>query len=208
MSGDRYSQAIKEAYASCPSNEVQLDTLELIHPAFLDDLGSPTAIRVVRNYADTQTWLNLDAAAVQPVLDALPPDQLELVGLVARLEDSAPLDAGSLVSWTALAFELDRPPVDETPVPEITVKLDNVSREISRYLTDAATSNDYVTCRYRPYLMSTALDGPEMDPPLVFVLTEIQVSTVISAKGRLEDAAARNFPNENYTTAKFPGLIR
>ena len=49
-------EAIREAYASCPSDRVVLHTVELRHPAFVDDNGNPTAVRVVRNYEDEVTW--------------------------------------------------------------------------------------------------------------------------------------------------------
>ena len=43
------SQALREAYASAPSDVVILHTLELRHPAFVDDDGQSIAIRVVRD---------------------------------------------------------------------------------------------------------------------------------------------------------------
>ena len=39
------------AYAAAPSDVVILHTLELRYPAFKDDDGNPTAIRVVRDHA-------------------------------------------------------------------------------------------------------------------------------------------------------------
>ncbi len=52
--------------------------------------GNPTAIRVVRDHAD----------------------------LTARLEASAPLDAGAMVTFIALAFDLSLPPIDTArPTP-------------------------------------------------------------------------------------------
>ena len=109
-------QAIREAYASAPTDTVILHTLELRHPAFADDDGRPTAIRVVRDDVD----------------------------LNARLEATAPLDAAEMVRFVALAFELELPPVDSAPVPEISVTLDNVSREIVRHLDAAATSRNTI----------------------------------------------------------------
>ena len=103
-------QAIREAYASAPADTVILHTLELRHPAFVDDDGRPTAVRVVRDHVD----------------------------LTARLEAGAPLDGGETVRFVALSFDLELPPVDTAPVPEIAVTLDNVSREIVRHLDAAA----------------------------------------------------------------------
>lgn len=50
------------------------------------------------------------------------------------------------------------------PVPEITVTLDNVSREIVRHLDAAAESQSVIEVTYRPYL-STDLEGPQMGRP-------------------------------------------
>ena len=49
MTDTTLSQALKEAYASAPSEVILLHTLELRHPSFVDDNGNPTAIRVVRD---------------------------------------------------------------------------------------------------------------------------------------------------------------
>ena len=173
-------QAIREAYASAPADTVILHTLELRHPAFVDDDGVPTAIRVVRDHAD----------------------------LNARLETDAPLDAGQRVRFVALAFDLELPPVDTAPVPEISVTLDNVSREIVRHLDAAATSLERIEVTYRPYL-STDLEGPQMDPPITLTLTEVEVDVFrATGRARMLDIGNRAFPAETYTAKRFPGLTR
>ena len=172
-------QAIREAYASAPADTVILHTLELRHPAFDDD-GRPTAVRVVRDHAD----------------------------LTARLEADAPLDAGETVRFVALAFDLELPPVDSAPVPEIAVTLDNVSREIVRHLDAAATSLERIEVTYRPYL-STDLEGPQMDPPITLTLTEVEVDVFRAAgRARMLDIGNKAFPAETYTAKRFPGLTR
>lgn len=174
------SEAIKEAYASAPSEQIILHTLELRHPAFVDDAGQITAIRVVRDYQD----------------------------LTARLEAGAPLDAGQMVSFVAMGFELDLPPVDTAPVPEITVTLDNVSREIVRHLDAAAESQSVIEVTYRPYL-STDLNGPQMDPPIHLVLTEVEADVMrVTGRARMLDVGNKAFPGVTYTAKTFPGLTR
>ena len=84
MSDNTLSEALKEAYASAPSNVVILHTLELRHPAFKDENGNSTAIRVVRDN----------------------------VNHTCRLEDNAPLDGGKEVEFVDLAFDLQLPPVE------------------------------------------------------------------------------------------------
>lgn len=174
------SAAIREAYASAPADVVILHTLELRHPAFRDDDGNPTAIRVVRDHAD----------------------------LWARLEPGAPVDGGAIVRFVAMAFELELPPVDTAPVPEIAVTLDNVGREIVRHLDEAAISQDRIEVTYRPYL-STDLEGPQMDPPVTLVLTEVDVDALkVTGRARMLDIGNKAFPAETYTAKRFPGLAR
>jgi len=174
------SAAIREAYAAAPSDVVILHTLELRHPSFEDDAGNPTAIRVVRDHQD----------------------------LTARLEASASLDGAVMVTFVALAFDLSLPPIDIAPVPEITVTLDNVSREIARHLDAAAVSQDKIEITYRPYL-STDLEGPQMDPPITLVLTEVEANALqVTGRARMLDIGNKTFPNETYTAKRFPGLTR
>lgn len=208
MTDDRWTVAAKEALAVAPSDEVVLETLELIHPAFVDDEGAQTAIRVVRGYAHTATWLELAPAAVQPVLDALSAEARAEVGLVARLEDAAPLDGGDYVAWTALAFDLDLPMIDRHRLPEIDVKLDNVGRTLIRHLDAASQSQEHIEVRYRPYL-STDISGPQMDPPLQVELFEVEVDVLqVQGRARIFDFGSRRFPDALYTARDYPGLAR
>lgn len=177
---ENISEALKEAYASAPSNVVLLHTLELRHPAFADDSGQPTAIRVVRDHVDH----------------------------ICTLEDSASLNAGQAVLFTAMAFDLELPPVDTSPTPEITVTLDNVSTELISYLDKAVETQDMIEMTYRPYL-SDDTSVPQMDPPVTLMITEITVDCYkITATARMMDIGNRSFPSENYTVKNYPGLSR
>lgn len=57
MANDTLSQALKEAYASAPSNEVVFDTIEMQHPAFVDGIGNPDSIWVVNDNVDLTATL-------------------------------------------------------------------------------------------------------------------------------------------------------
>jgi len=201
------SAALAEAYASAPADVVVLHTLELWHPSFVEN-GVARPIRVVRNYEDTATWLSLGGAEVQAVLDGLDEEARRNVGLVARLETGAPRDAGLLVPFVALGFELELPPVDTIPVPEIVVTIDNVGGEIIKHLDAAAVSLERIEVTYRPYL-SIDINGPQMDPPLTMTLNEIEVDVFrISGRARVLDIGNKAFPSEIYTIKKYPGLRR
>jgi hypothetical protein len=165
MPNTALSEAIKEAYASAPSDQVILHTLELRHPAFVDDAGQTVAIRVVRDTGD----------------------------LWARLESQAPLQANERVQFVAMGFELDLPPVD---------------REIVRHLDAAAESQSVIEVTYRPYL-STDLEGPQMDPPIHLVLTEVEADIFrVTGRARMLDVGNKAFPGISYTAKTFPGLTR
>ena len=180
MTDNTLSEALKEAYASAPSETVLLHTLELRHPAFIDDNGNQTAIRIVR---DNKNY-------------------------TCRLEDTAPLDPGEEVEFQALAFDLELPPVEAIPVPEITLSIDNVSTEIIKYLDRAVETQDMIEMTYRPYLTND-LSTPQMDPPITLVITEVTADiSKISATARMMDIGNKSFPAENYTVKKYPGLSR
>lgn len=180
MTDSTLSEALKEAYASAPSDVILLHTLELRHPSFVNEDGRPTAIRVVRDN----------------------------VNHICTLEDSAPFDAGKEVEFIAMGFDLELPPVEAIPVPEITLTLDNVSTEIIQYLDRAIETQDMIEMTYRPYL-SNDLSCPQMNPPITLVITEITADiSKISATARMMDIGNKSFPAENYTVKKYPGLSR
>ena len=202
MPDTNLSDALKEAYASAPADVIILDTLEIRHPTF------DQPIRVVRNYADQETWLTLGGASVQAVLDGLTVEEQDRVGLVARLEVGAPEDGGVMVPFYAMAFNLELPPVDTMPVPEISVSIDNVGQEISDALDLAVESQDDVQITYRPYL-SNDIEGPDMDPPLTMTLFEADATPLhASGRARMLDIGNKAFPAVYYTALKYPGLAR
>ena len=180
MPNDALSQALKEAYASAPSGCVILHTLELRHPSFVNEEGQLIAIRVVRDNQD----------------------------LTAKLEPTAPLNPGERVTFIAMGFDLELPPINTAPVPEITITLDNVSREIVKHLEAAATSQSKIEITYRPYL-SDDLEGPQLDPPFTLVLTEVSATaTCVTGRARMLDVGNKAFPGETYSAKRFPGLTR
>lgn len=173
-------QAIKEAYASAPVDEVIVSTLELIHPSFVDDQGNPTAARVANSYQD----------------------------YTFGLEATAPRNAGEMVLFQRCAFSLTLPQWSEGAAPELQLKIDNVSREITRYLEQAIVQLTPILVIYRPYLASDPT-LPQMDPPFIFSLSKVQVDTFqITGTANTNDVHNWPFPNEKYDPARFPGLVR
>jgi len=174
--------ALAEAYASCPDDVVILHTLELRHPAFIDADGNPAPIRVVRNHEDLLAYL--EAGAVVPAIPT-----------------------GSAVNFVAFAFDFTLPNIEEGPNPELVIKMDNVSQDIVKSIELTIGNPVKIEVTYRPYLSNAPLDGPQMNPPMTFVIKTIIVDAfTVTASCGFADLINRKFPFDEYTVARFPGL--
>jgi hypothetical protein len=176
--GVAYSQALAEAYASAPENEIVLDTLELRHSLFVD-AGEPFAIRIVNDHSE----------------------------LTATLEDDTPLNGGEEVLFRPVHFTITRPSEsEEGQSPEAEVTISNVSQYIVPYLDRLVGSRELMTATWRPYLASD-LTGPHMNPPLTLTVRNIDsdMMTVVLRLG-LGELTNRRFPAIEYTALKFPGM--
>lgn len=168
------SEALKEAYASAPSNVVIVETLEMRHAAF-----------------------------TEPVRVVLAHEPMEL-----RLESTAPIDAGAVVSFVPFAFELTLPEIIDSGIPEMGIQIDNVSQEIIKNIELAMPSPEKLEITYRAYLSNDLLGGPQNDPPLTLNITQIEADAMsIRAKASIADFINKKFPGINYTDERFPGLM-
>lgn len=175
-----WDQAMKEAYASSPVDEVALNTLELRHPNFKDDQGNTVAVRVVEGYEDATLGLEVDA----------------------------PLDGGKMVLFKACRFTLTLPRMEENSIPDLRITISNVSREITKYLEQASQVLEPIAVTFRPYLAS-APDAPQMDPPLHMTLKKVQVDIFqVTGTASLEDVHNWAFPFRKYMPDEWPGLKR
>lgn len=173
MTDPTLSQAIKEAYASAPTNSVILHTLEFRHPSFT------TPLRVVNDHAD----------------------------LSACLESDAPVNAGQYVTFSRYAFSFSMPEVGVSGLPEITVSIDLVSRDILGYLDSAAQSSENIQLTYRPYL-SNDLSAPQMTPPITLTVIGVECDVFQArCKASYGDFVNRRWPFQVYDTDRFPGLV-
>lgn len=178
--GITYSEALAAAYATAPEDEVVLDTLEFLHPTFLDENGDPVAVRVVNDHSP----------------------------LTATLEADAPLNGGEVVEFKNCYFQFSRPAETESStLPEVEVKIDNAARVLIPYLDLAKESRVPITLIWRPYLTSD-LSGPHMNPPLSLTLRSVGGDmNSLTGRAGFTDLANRRFPSSDYTAKKFPGLV-
>lgn len=179
--GLSYSQAIAEAYASAPEDVVIMDTLEFRHPTFIDpDTLEVIALRVVNDHE----------------------------ALDATLEDTAPMDAGEVVTFQPVRFGFRRPAESESgSTQEVEITVSNVSKTMMPYLDRAKETRIPIEVTYRPYL-SDDTSGPHMNPPMTLTLRNVTTNmSDVSARAGFGDLTNRRWPRVDYTPARFPGLV-
>lgn len=127
---------------------------------------------------------------------------------VGTLEATAPINPGEAVTFTAFAFEFIPPDVETTgALPEVTIAIDNVSREIMGYMDLAANSPDLIEVTYRPYI-STDPTEPQMNPPLTLTIRTVEADVMrITARASFGDFINKAFPTMLYDATRFPALI-
>lgn len=132
----------------------------------------------------------------------------EPIYVVRDFQDlNANLEDGTPVTFLRFAFNLVKPEVSATGVPQCTVEIDNVSRDILANVQLAMGSTSLITMTYREYI-STDLTGPQNDPPMTMVLSNITADVFkVRATASFGDLNNKRFPNEEYTAERFPGLV-
>ncbi|MCW2315318.1 hypothetical protein M2322_000852 [Rhodoblastus acidophilus] len=113
--------------ACAPANLVAKEALEFIHPAFIDTNGNQISVRALN---DTQ-----DRAIT--------------------LEATAPLNAGQSVIFSAIPFVFGWPGQAEGQASSLTIRIDNIGREMMPYLDAAAVTQDPLICVVRLVTINT-----------------------------------------------------
>jgi hypothetical protein len=179
--GLQYSEALAEAYVHAPADDPVLVTLELHHPDFRDEAGDPTAARVVNDW--------------QPLL--------------ATLEADAPLNAGEEVSFAGIPFTFVRPAETDSGAPSaITIVIDNLNAQITRYILQAQESEEPLLVILRTYLPSDTSAPHELPVVKLYVASPVTIDP--GSQARLQcsfgDLTNRKFPRLEYTRETHPTL--
>lgn len=173
------SDALAEAYATAPADELVYHTLELRHPAFVDATGRRDSVWLV---ADNQD-------------------------LLASVESGAPVRGGLLTRFVAFPFSFSLAPIEAGSLPEIQLVVSSVNRLMVEQLDLAVAAGEEIVAVYRPYLDSDKT-APQMIPAPSFVLSDVKVTVMrVSARARTSVDLRGAFPRRLYTAALFPGLI-
>ena len=157
------SQAIQEAYAAAPTDEIVYHTLEFNHPLF------PGPVRVVQGFDE--------------ITAGTPPEV-----------------------WQAVPFDLKLPTLTNTGPPQLSITLDNVSRDLMRAIDVATESGEQVTVTYRAFLKSN-LGQAQNNPPMVLSIVTINATpTTITATASLSNFTNKRWPRLIYRDEDYPGL--
>ncbi len=173
------NDALAEAAALAPTEEIIRSTIEIRHPDFVDEAGEADSLWLI---ADTE-------------------------GMSAPIEDDAPVKAGQWVNYIPLGFTFSLPQIEPGATPEIEIMVDGVNRAIIEYLDLAMESGQPLVVAYRPYLDTAIEDGPQMDPVPTFEVVDISVGlTSVTMKARTGIDLRGAFPVRIYGITEFPGL--
>lgn len=127
--------------------------------------------------------------------------------LTARIESGAARNAGALVTFVGYPFDVVPPDQTSVGLPQATLIIDNVSREISAQIDLAVVSDTPIVMIYRSYIEADLNLGPENDPPLQMEITAVSTTPYqITATCGFPDLLNKRFPGQDYTLATFPGL--
>ena len=190
---DELAQAIKEAYASAPTDVVVLETLEIWHSTFAANKGGPGhPVRVVR----------------YPVVGQSPAE------FRLPIEETAEHDPGEVVTFYGIPFEISVPEKSQDTPGQFTIALGGAGTLLEPYLEKAAVSGGVISATVRTYVKGAGThsgepidgDGPrdvwggiQLASPYVDNKGNIQV------KGSLLNWLNRKF-GRLYTPNRYPAL--
>ena len=127
--------------------------------------------------------------------------------LTARLESTAPSNPNTYVLFTGFAFDFTKPEISTSGVPQMSIVIDNVSREIVANIELALTSTDLVKATYREYI-STDLSVPQNNPPVHMDIMSVSATLFqVTAVAGFPNLMNRKFPTKEYSIEEFPALV-
>ena len=178
--------ALEQAYASADINKLPLQTIELLHPTFVDHAGDKDAIRYVSSQNITRSVLCL-------------------------LEASAPVDGGQMVQFDPAPIAIKRPEKSNKGYADLSITVGVTSLEIEQALDAVSEHSDPLRCYWRVYVLNPEtgqIDGPQ-NPPFEWTLYSSTTKRgELSATASLADIVNRPFPYFLYTPSFAPGLVR
>ncbi len=170
------TRAWEEAAATVDVTERMLVTLEFVHSVFTEN-GAPAPIRAVMNTEDMRF----------------------------RLDGNAPLNAGELVTFKAIPFGIEYPSIGQLGA-EAGIWIDNVNREVGRYLQPATALNESVRVIFRGYLKSDP-DTVGHGPYQLLLRNVKRKASRLEGTLTIADPTRLRVMREVYDQARFPALM-
>jgi hypothetical protein len=177
--GFTYTDEAREYMFSPAGADVIFDTIELRHPAFVDDHGHPIALRFVNNFDD----------------------------IVGTLEAGAPMNGGEAVTFTGTRFDIVLPDSPEKGLPQCQIAVSNVMSELSPWLALAVSSVAPVQLSLRQFLADDLSEPCFVMHGLTFDSAQSNIRRVVASAG-FDDLLNMPSPRETYTPENSPGLVR
>lgn len=183
------SEAMQEALANASTDKILIGTISIYFEGLQDDDGNPDELYLFggeNSHAVTDDGVPL---------------------LYARIEDGAPRNAGQIVEFKGVPFNLTLPPMtgDASAVAQLSV--DSVDRKGHALLEAAATGGKriYVTVRF--YISGAEADGPTSLPPRRYIMVGAAgANAAIEAGLTFLALGNKPFPAETYTPEDFRTL--
>lgn len=184
---DLWSEAIEEARASAPADVIELETIEIVHPAFVDEAEEPDSIRGV-----------LDEAAWE-----------------LELEADAPLKGGEVVTFSPLALRVERPAQEEGTLGQVRLSFDNVPRAFMPLLDEAVQVRATARLILRTWVAVRdsetgvyAAAGPPDEILGELTIRDIEVSgRTVTGTARFLDLLNVGFPGRTFSREEFAALF-
>jgi hypothetical protein len=128
--------------------------------------------------------------------------------IVARLENSAPYNAGQMVAFQAFAFDFSKPEVTPSGIPQMTITMDNVGRELTANIELSLESGQPIKAIYREYILSDLIGGPQNDPPITLDILNISCTPfTVTATAGFPQMVNKRFPTLAFSAEDYPGLM-
>lgn len=124
----------------------------------------------------------------------------------SRLALTALDENGVEKTYEPSGFQFTLPPSTEEGFQSLNIAIDNIGQRLTDFVKAAKSQRVPVIVYYRPYL-STDLSTPQMVPPLVLYLRDLQLNTMqVTGRATFMDVVNKKFPLTLYTREIFPGL--
>lgn len=181
-----WTAAMEEARASASVSQFELETIEILHPAFVTR-DEPDSIRLV---LDSRDW-------------------------DLQLEAAAPLKGGQVVTFQAAAMRITRPPQQEGTTGTVGLSFDFIGREVLPWIDEALSIRADARLIVRTWLANrnaTTGEYSVVGPPheILGGLTVGKINATartVELTASFRDMLNVGFPRARFTQDNFPGLF-